>query len=148
LTRPRGFEGMVLDRLADSGDVKTIGSELSTFGPGCILDAAGREGGKPKSSSENCIEGNELGNAGSQGANADCACRGGDWFSRLTFRFLGGMSQSSWVNNGALIESDEISPKQDGRRETWCVDCGTCRGDGLSGRGGSDEIRSMTSGIL
>lgn len=126
---------------------------MSTFGPGCVLGAAGREGGKPKSSSENCIEGNELGNANSgnadsAGSKADCADRRGDCFSRLTLRFLGGMSLSSWVNNGALIESDEISPRRDGRRGIGRVDCGTCCGGRDSGIGGSDEIRSMKSGIL
>lgn len=144
---------MVFGGLAETGDVKTIGSELSTFDAGCVLGAAEREGGKLKSSSENCIEGNELGNANSGNADsvgpkADCADRRGDCFSRLTLRFLGGMSLSSWVNNGALIESDEINPRRDGRRGIGCVDCGTYCDGKFSGTGGSDEIRSINSGIL
>lgn len=125
-------------------DVKT-GSD-SSVSRSQYFCALGFEGGRAKSSSEN--ENTE--GRGRDGPCGTVLCRRGGRFSLLTRRFLAGLSRkSSELKTEISIESDEISLELAVRPTPDCRDlAGTFCGLGLSGRGGSEEMRSTTSRIL
>lgn len=129
-------------------EFQIIGSESSTSRIGCrCVAVAGFEGGRPKSSSENKKDGTRSEIVVSL---IDVIFRRGDRFSLLTLRFFVGLSNTaSQLKTETSTESDETVPRWDALREgsgrVFCRSFGT---RGLSGSGGSEEIRSMTSGMV